>query len=471
MAARVRRDVQSLIDEGDAGLAVLADYARAIEKMQALDSGQGDPTDPRSWRFQAAIHGYPELEASKDHPRRWGSCRHDSWFFLAWHRMYLLFFERMVQFHLGDPSWALPYWDYTKVEDEAARILPEPFRTPTVGNALHVPQRRALVNHPVSPVPIPAHWCDARDALKLANFALGPGEVDPAFAGGVVDDVAPNMGARGALEDTPHGQVHVAVGGRNPDGFMSQFARAGLDPIFWLHHCNLDRLWDVWIGVHGASAMPSETAFLDTTFDFFDADGDMVSMAIRDVLVSDDLGYAYESTAPPVGTPVPELVAGLTGAEGAGMGTPELVGATTDVSLGRRTTVDIPLAAAVAGIAPEAAPSRWLLRVEDVTGTNPATPAYEVYLNVPPDERPADHPNRRAGTIASFGIPEASRPDAEHGGVGITDVFDITQVVQTLKDEDGGIDAIAVTIVPADLDGEAEDGGDVHAGRVSLYAG
>jgi tyrosinase len=153
------------------------------------------------------------------------------------------------------------------------------------------------------------------------------------------------------------------------------------------------------------------------------------------------------------------------------MGTPELVGATTDVSLGRRTTVDIPLAAAVAGIAPEAAPSRWLLRVEDVTGTDPGAPAYEVYLNLPPDERPADHPERRAGTIASFGIPEASRPDAEHGGVGITDVFDVTQVVQTLQDEDGGIDGIAVTIVPADLDGEAEDGGDVHAGRVSLYAG
>ena len=53
----------------------------------------------------------------------------------------------------------------------------------------------------------------------------------------------------------------------------------------------------------------------------------------------------------------------------------------------------------------------------------------------------------------------------------LTDVFDITKVVQTLQDEDGRIDGIAVTIVPADLDGEAEDGGDVHAGRVSVYAG
>jgi len=468
MAVRVRRDVQSLIDEGDAGLAVLADYARAIEKMP-LDPDTGDPTDPRSWRFQAAIHGYPDLEGSIDHPRRWGSCRHGSWFFLAWHRMYLLFFERMVQFHLGDPSWSLPYWDYTKVDDEAARILPEPFRRPTTDNPLYVPERDERINHPDLPWPVPGYWSDARAALALTRFTIPPEEVEPTFAGGIVADVQPSMRARGRLELIPHGLVHNAVGG---GGLMSFFETAGLDPIFWLHHCNLDRLWDVWIGIHGAGAMPSDSAFLDTMFDFFDANGNMVSMAIREVLASDDLDYAYESTAPPVGTPVPEMVAGLTGAEGADMGTPELVGATTDVSLARRTTVDIPLAGAAAGIAPEAAPSRWLLRVEDVTGTNPATPAYEVYLNVPEGESPADHLNRRAGTIASFGIPEASRPDAEHGGVGITDVFDVTQVVQTLQDEDDwDRGAVSVMLVPVGLEGPAEEGGDVHAGRVSLYAG
>ena len=85
--------------------------------MKALDAddGRGDPTDPRSWRFQAAIHGFAGVPATTDDPNHWSSCRHFSWFFLAWHRVYLFYFERMIQFHLQDETWSLPYWDYTKV--------------------------------------------------------------------------------------------------------------------------------------------------------------------------------------------------------------------------------------------------------------------------------------------------------------------------------------------------------------------
>ena len=44
--------------------------------------------------------------------------------------------------------------------------------------------------------------------------------------------------------------VHVLVGGSDPNsnlpGLMSDPDTAGLDPIFWLHHANIDRLWEVW---------------------------------------------------------------------------------------------------------------------------------------------------------------------------------------------------------------------------------
>jgi len=68
--SRVRRDVQSLIAEGPTGMKVLKGYATAIAAMKALD-GRGKPTDPRSWKFQAAIHGYPGLAPSLHHPKRW----------------------------------------------------------------------------------------------------------------------------------------------------------------------------------------------------------------------------------------------------------------------------------------------------------------------------------------------------------------------------------------------------------------
>ena len=468
MAARVRRDVQSLMAEGGSASPELEAYARAIESMQALDPGPGDPADPRSWRFQAAIHGYPGVLPSIDHPNRWGSCRHSNWFFLAWHRIYLFFFERVVQSHLEDETWSLPYWDYTKPEDSSSQLLPEPFRTPTTGNPLHVAERDPEINDPDAPEPVPAPWWDASIALGLQQFTVPAEDPDETFGGGKVANVAPNAGTRGRLELQPHGLVHSAVGG--DAGLMSRFETAGLDPIFWLHHANLDRLLDVWIGIYGADVLPTDRAFLETTFEFFDGDGQPASLAVGDVLMSTDLGYEYESTAPPAGVLIPEPIPEFA-ATGGDMANPELLGAASDVPLARRSTVGISLASAAPSLSDEAAPSRWLLRVEDVAGQR-TTPAYEVYLNLPEGEKPADHPERRAGTIASFGIPEATQQGSEHGGIGLTDVFDVTGVVQTLQAEDDWDDGtIAVTVVPVGLKGEVEDGGDVRAGRISLYAG
>ena len=51
---RVRRDVQSLIDEGPSGMKVLEDYATAIAKMRAIDdeAGPGLPTDRAAGAFR-----------------------------------------------------------------------------------------------------------------------------------------------------------------------------------------------------------------------------------------------------------------------------------------------------------------------------------------------------------------------------------------------------------------------------------
>jgi len=46
-------------------------------------------------------------------------------------------------------------------------------------------------------------------------------------------------GPRDSLE-TPHNDIHVAVGG---DGDMSDVSRAAFDPVFWFHHCNVERLF------------------------------------------------------------------------------------------------------------------------------------------------------------------------------------------------------------------------------------
>jgi tyrosinase len=476
---RIRRDVQSLIAEGDAGLQVLDDYGAAIIAMKELDSAAGPPRNPRSWRFQAAIHGLTGLRPSIDHPQHWASCRHNSWFFLPWHRMYLYCFERIVQSHLGDDSWALPYWDYTKAS-ASSRILPAPFRTPATGNPLHVAERDLRINHESAPEPLDAEEADAMPALRIDTFALPAQNAASSFGGGVVEDVVPTARARGSVELQPHGLVHGAVGGEDPPGFMSRFETAALDPIFWLHHSNIDRLWDVWLRRWGVDALPDATAWLDTEYEFFDADGNRTKRTIRALLDSAELGYAYESTDPPRPIPVqpgPEGLALAFPEEEAlvPMADPELVGATEDVPFAERVEVGIELARppeAVLAAAAITEPTRWFLRVEDVVGEHPAVSRYDVYLNLPAGHRAADHPELRAGSIATFGIPEASQPQAEHGGLGLTDVFEVTDVMAALRDDfswDGS--TLHVTVVPAGVGGEAERGGDVRAGRISIYAG
>ncbi len=112
--------------------------------------------------------------------------------------------------------------------------------------------------------------------------------------------------------------------------------------------------------------------------------------------------------------------------------------------------------------------------MEDVAGDAPKAPAYSVYINLPEGATGTEHPELRVGSIASFGIREASDPDAEHGGVGITDTFEITGVVATLTERDDLVfdpAKVTVHIVPVGLKGPVDDGGDVKAGRISIYAG
>jgi tyrosinase len=52
------------------------------------------------------------------------------------------------------------------------------------------------------------------------------------------------------LEGLPHNKVHNFIGGvgpldPGPYGYMTNFL-SPVDPVFFLHHANIDRLWDVW---------------------------------------------------------------------------------------------------------------------------------------------------------------------------------------------------------------------------------
>jgi len=282
----VRRDIYKLLTTGPE----VASLRRGVTQMQTKAV-----TDPTGWVYQANMHGTATVPADP----HWNGCQHGSFLFLSWHRMYLYYFERILRKASGDPTFALPYWNYTKAEQN---LLPEVFRLPGDDtNSLFTPERSPDINagHGLRPSDV-----DYERAYRFTNFLSPPGS-GASFGGMRV--TAPMHfpmemnGQRifGQLENQPHNQIHTQVGGRT--GLMSDANSAARDPIFWLHHANIDRLWQGWLNRGPVRVNPTTNSFWMTyKFHFFDEDGIEVTMSGADVLdMTAQLGYQYEELPGP----------------------------------------------------------------------------------------------------------------------------------------------------------------------------
>ena len=465
----VRQNIWTLHD-ADPWHPVIHAYARGVAVLRQRSAV--DPLDPLGWQYQSDIHGTPE---NPDDFRN--QCQHFCWFFLPWHRMYLEWFERIVRAAIQDlddvddetkQTWALPYWNYSS-DQAARRALPKAFLDPTLPdgvtpNPLRVPGRTINNGSSLAPVDV-----ELSAALAPVEFA-GPA----GFAGGRTgfshggEDPGSVMGP---LEGTPHGSVHVQVG-----GLMGSFDTAALDPIFWLHHANIDRLWEVWRTMAGR-ANTTEPAWLSgVTFHFHDEHGAPLGEQVHQVLETADLHYRYEDISAPVGMEV----AMAPGPEPAGP--PELAGASVNaVTLaGATAQVTFEVSAPVGPLADLGAPpAQVYLRLEDVTADGPAGVTYRVYLTVP-DGDPATDDAHYVGLAAFFGVEQTRNPDNEHGGLRLG--FDITDLYRRLQAEQRWNDRVSVTfvaqyVVPAERpvplpSGEvaaAQQAGEVRVGRVSIF--
>ncbi|HXO20760.1 MAG TPA: tyrosinase family protein, partial [Thermoanaerobaculia bacterium] len=300
-AVHVRQEIHQLT------AAQIAAFRKGVAVMQSRKAN-----DPASWLYQANIHGYPSDSSIcplTPGPKQtaWATCQHGNFFFLAWHRMYLYYLERMLRQASGDPSFTLPYWNY---ENPEHRDLPEPMRVPADGsNPLYVAQRAPNCNlvKPGQPC-VTAEDAADDEAMRLLPFCNCPaGKSCAGCASGLLPDeafgsqltpVALHSGGNyGQLESQPHNVIHDAVGGSV--GWMSFVECAARDPIFWLHHANIDRLWQVWLNQGGGRADPLGAGdWKNHLFTFFDvrADGTSKKVAMTGCQVLDmatQLDYEY----------------------------------------------------------------------------------------------------------------------------------------------------------------------------------
>src|SRR5205814_4133825 len=70
---------------------------------------------------------------------------------------------------------------------------------------------------------------------------------------------------------------------------------SALDPIFYTHHTNIDRLYECWLHVNESARLPTNSTQLNTNFTFVDSDGSTPTRRVGDMLTTAQLGYKYAS--------------------------------------------------------------------------------------------------------------------------------------------------------------------------------
>ena len=252
---RVRRNIMDL------SASEIATLEQGVQVMKSRPV-----SDRTSWSFQANIHG----ENTPASNPMWNQCQHGTRHFFDWHRVYLLEFENILRDASGDASFTLPYWDWS-----TAPSLPSAFR-------------------------------NSSSPLFESTRSINGGELLPPEV--VIDDFFNSLNQTSfnsfsnQFEGSPHGTVHVLIGGK-----MGSVPTAANDPIFWLHHCNIDRVWDSWIALGGPRQNPTDAGFLNREYTLVGATGDAVTHRVADLLESSALGYRYADVGGGSPSPTPSI--------------------------------------------------------------------------------------------------------------------------------------------------------------------
>jgi len=248
---------------------------------------------------------------------------HNSPTFLPWHRQFLHLFDQMIQKMSGDPTMTTPYWDWTDPESTAAVFSPDffggngdpkkewavttgPFRKGEWKITIQDPPellednnapKPFLVRHfgafPPGPVSLPTK-ANVRWTLDGATYDHAPfdgssplkesfrnrleGWRDPKAA--QCDSGWIDQSQVAGSPHVMHNVVHLYTGGvwksgdKISQGTMA-YNTSPNDPVFFIHHANVDRIWAAWELRGGGHYLPKKGAAYgwnanDTMWPWFD---------------------------------------------------------------------------------------------------------------------------------------------------------------------------------------------------------
>lgn len=269
---------------------------------------------------------------------------HETPAFLPWHRKMMLLFENAIR-SVGFPDFTLPYWDWTDPESEAV-MFSDDFMGPLVGDAgdNHAvnegPFRKG--RFPLNVTPMPIGSMDDASQSPFNFLTRGPKTIDlpsreevddlmaltrysaPPYDNSVDYSQSFNNTLLGipnqpGMSTFMHSAVHVYVGGSWSGtysdaafnqheityyGSMAVLDASPNDPVFFLHHCNVDRLWAEWEAIRGNLYEPESgyNRYYNIDDEFypfheFEDDGPMTATGLtpRSMLDIEPLGFTYDT--------------------------------------------------------------------------------------------------------------------------------------------------------------------------------
>jgi hypothetical protein len=426
--------------------------AMAIMKMRS----KSECLDPTGWYYQGAIHSLPDFSKSVDtlcpaysyqkiSPLGWNTCPHmkpatQQLNFLTWHRLYLLHLEKIVRKLSGKKDFALPYWNYN---DKRTRTLPKEFREPSGYD------RNSLF--------------ELRSPSMNKGLPINPKAIDEGMvitACGNVQNVAfESMGwaldtthlweakkinfFSSELEDGVHNIIHDYVGGavgkdlKTPiynriyqndsvQAPMSDVPSSAFDPIFYLHHCNIDRLWASWEYSFPNLRMTKDEFSRQglTQYIFFDENGKPVTYKsnneVYDAIRNVDYTYDFLVNKTPnlmaVDKAKPRLFAA------------ELVIGRVDTSIVIKSNTAISIPVKLSKIVNTKSSENATFSLEiDVAGSKPNHSKLVITLNSCKSGNFAKTPNTFvAGVVGFFGLGHDHGQDSKGKGMQHTDGMDMT---------------------------------------------
>ena len=276
---RVRRSVNNMaLDDPD-----LSTYRDFVGQMR-----NNPQTQSVSWLGFANQHG---------NENSFKYCPHGDWYFLPWHRGYVDMYEKAAMTLMKNDKFAMPYWDWTTLRNYPAAFTDPNYKGKP--NPLYVPNRGdpPTLRNPLT----------GGDALTDA--LVGPDVMRRIYRETVFEafgtsrnprqrDLNPSWvpaggGRQGILESTPHNNVHNNIG-----AFMPQ-SNSPRDPIFMMHHSNIDRIWAYWSALGRQNSPDSLWLNMAFTNNYIRANGSFYSWVVKNLQSTAALGYTYEGLPQP----------------------------------------------------------------------------------------------------------------------------------------------------------------------------